>query len=82
MAELCKKCFLEFWRPYMEEFGDLEDEIVMSDNYDICEGCGDFGPYVHHIGKDISREEYDKTIERIADDLIRIEQEKMNGLFN
>lgn len=45
MAELCRKCFIETWRPNAY---DLE-HIVMSEENDFCEGCVDCVPYVDHI---------------------------------
>jgi hypothetical protein len=45
MAELCKKCFIEIWRPSQEEI----DHIVMSKDNDMCESCMNWGPYVDYI---------------------------------
>lgn len=48
MAELCRKCFIEIWRPSQYDI----DHIVMSKDNDMCEGCMDWGLYVDHIGTD------------------------------
>ena len=68
MAELCRKCFIEIWHPTQEEI----DNIVMSEDNDMCEGCMEWGSYVHHLGKDISCEEYDKFMSRVADEFIKL----------
>lgn len=46
MAELCRKCFIEIWKPSQDDI----DNIVMSEDNDICECCMECGPYVDHIG--------------------------------
>ena len=38
MAELCRKCFIEIWRPSQYDI----DHIVMSKDNDMCEGCMDW----------------------------------------
>jgi len=48
MAELCKKCFIDFFHPSQYDI----DHIVMSKDNDFCEGCMNCGPYVDHIGTD------------------------------
>lgn len=48
MAELCKKCFIEFFHPSQYDI----DHIVMSKDNDFCESCMNCGPYVDHIGTD------------------------------
>lgn len=57
MAELCIKCFLEFWGPYMKAHGDTEDDIVLSEDATVCEGCWKRVPYVlgvaTHIKEDL-----------------------------
>lgn len=45
MAELCRKCFIEIWRPSKYDI----DHIVMSENNDTCECCMGWGPYVDYI---------------------------------
>lgn len=70
MAELCKKCFLECWHPL--DAAGIEKDIVLSEECEICEGCGDCVPYVHHIGNDISCEEYDELMNRVADEFAKI----------
>lgn len=45
MAELCRECFIRTWHPSQEDI----DNIVMSDDFDMCEGCCSWGPYVDHI---------------------------------
>lgn len=67
MAELCKKCFIETWHPYYDDISLLEEDIVMSEHSELCEGCGKVLPYVHHIGKELTCEEYDEAMNRIAD---------------
>lgn len=56
MAELCRECFIRVWHPSQEDI----DNIVMSDDNEFCEGCMKCGPYVHHIGKLLTCEEYDE----------------------
>ena len=52
MAEFCKKCFLEHvYTPQDNE------EIVLTDYDDLCEGCGTVGPVVDHIEHHIKKEE-------------------------
>lgn len=72
MAELCKKCFIEAFHPYIEDISTIEEDIVMSEECEICEGCGDCVPYVHHLGKDISCKEYDEIMNRIADEFVKL----------
>lgn len=48
MAEFCRKCFIDTWKPNKYDI----DHIIMSEDWDICEGCGNIGPYVDHIGLD------------------------------
>lgn len=71
MAELCKKCFLETWHTYFDDVCAIEEDIVLSENNEICEGCGAYVPYVHHLGKDISCAEYDTIMGRLVDELIK-----------
>ena len=59
MAELCRKCFIETWAPSKYDV----EHIVMSDDWDICEGCGNIGPYVDHIGSD--EEVYSENYKRM-----------------
>lgn len=56
MAELCRKCFIEIWRPSQYDI----DHIVMSKDNDMCEGCMNWGPYVDYIGTDeeVNKNEY------------------------
>lgn len=68
MAELCKECFLETWFPYAEDIRSIEEDIVMGECEALCECCGKYAPYVHHLGKDISCKEYDELMNRIADE--------------
>lgn len=75
MAELCRECFLKTWHPYVEDISSFEEDIVMSEDNEVCEGCGRFLPYVHHLGKDISCEEYDELAKRIIDEFIKITEE-------
>lgn len=69
MAELCRECFFKVWHPYIDNAtkSKLEEDIVMSEDNEVCESCGNCVPYVHHIGKDITCAEYDESISRIAD---------------
>ena len=64
MAELCKKCFLETWYPYIDDISLVEEDIVMSEDNTICEGCGEYVPYVHHVGKGLTCAEYDEAMDR------------------
>lgn len=43
MAEFCKECFLN----------KENEQIVMSEDDDLCEGCGEFKPVVVKIKKGI-----------------------------
>ena len=45
MAELCRKCFIETWRPNAYDI----EHIVMSKDNKFCEGCMDCVPYVDYI---------------------------------
>lgn len=56
MAELCRECFIRVWHPSQEDI----DNIVMSDDNELCEGCMKCDNYVHHIGKGLTCEEYDE----------------------
>ncbi len=67
MAELCRKCFIETWSQYYDDISLLEEDIVMSEDSELCEGCGEFLPYVHHLGRELTCEEYDEAMNRIAD---------------
>lgn len=37
MAEFCRECFLK-----LEEDNRLEDQIILSDSLEFCEGCGEW----------------------------------------
>lgn len=45
MAEFCKDCFIEHLHPTASEIC----RIVMSEEEDYCEGCGQFKPFVLYI---------------------------------
>lgn len=45
MAEFCRKCFIESFYPSKYEI----DHIVMSEECDLCEGCGRYVPVVVYI---------------------------------
>lgn len=45
MAEFCRECFIETFRPSASEIS----RIVMTKEYDLCEGCGAWKPVVSHI---------------------------------
>lgn len=45
MAELCRECFIDTWRPNAYDI----EHIVMSKDNDFCDGCLDCVPYVDHI---------------------------------
>lgn len=47
MAELCRSCFIETWRPNAYDIY----HIVMSDTNEFCEGCMECVPYVDHIDR-------------------------------
>ena len=49
MAELCRKCFIEQFKPSQEEI----NRIVMSKEKDVCEGCGKFVRFVWCIGDEM-----------------------------
>ena len=69
MAELCRECFIKTWHSYVGDAmkQELEEDIVMSEECEVCEGCGNCVPYVHHLGKDLTCAEYDEAMNRIAD---------------
>jgi hypothetical protein len=43
MTEFCKECFLKF--DNIQE----NEQIIMSEDDDLCEGCGEFKPVVIKI---------------------------------
>jgi len=45
MAEFCKECFLRINKNYKEE------QLVLSEDDDLCEVCGKFKPVVIEIKK-------------------------------
>ena len=46
MAEFCKQCFINIEPEYVKN-----KEIVVSEDDDFCEGCGEFKPVVIEIRK-------------------------------
>lgn len=45
MAEFCKKCFIE-----KLTFGEIkEEQIIESNDYDLCEGCGEIKHIVLYV---------------------------------
>lgn len=42
MAELCAGCFIDYLLPPLSDVAG----IVLSDEYDLCEGCGEWKPFV------------------------------------
>lgn len=46
MAEFCKNCFLELFGPVEED-----EEIILSEEPWLCEGCGKWVPVVDKIEK-------------------------------
>ena len=45
MAEFCRECFYRM-------IGNRDDRLVMSEESDLCEGCGEIKPvvlYVYHV---------------------------------
>ena len=48
MAEFCRECFIETFRPSQEEI----NRIVMTKECDLCEGCGRWKPVVSYIRKE------------------------------
>lgn len=44
MAEFCKECFLEL---FPDDYSD--EQLVVSEDLDICEGCADFKQVVIKI---------------------------------
>lgn len=67
MKKFCKQCCLDLWKDYAEDLSLIEDDIVMGNDDVVCDGCGRVGPYVHHLGKDISCEEYDNVLNRVTE---------------
>lgn len=49
MAEFCRKCFIETFRPTREE----EQNIIMSAESDLCEGCGEVKPFVLYVTEEV-----------------------------
>ena len=49
MAEFCRKCFIETFRPSKEE----EQKIIMSEESDLCEGCGEVKPFVLYVAEKV-----------------------------
>lgn len=49
MAEFCKACFISCLHPSRDEI----DHIVMSEDVDLCEGCGKVLPVVAYIDMDV-----------------------------
>lgn len=45
MAELCLNCFIDTWKPNAYDSAN----IVMSNDYEFCEGCMNCTTYVDHI---------------------------------
>lgn len=45
MAEFCRDCFIKFLCPTPPDI----DRIVMTDDDDFCEGCGEYKPVVEYI---------------------------------
>lgn len=45
MAEFCRDCFIETFRPPADEVS----RIVMTKESDLCEGCGAWKPVVSYI---------------------------------
>lgn len=44
MAEFCRKCYIEICG------GSEDDPLVMSDELDLCEGCGEWKQVVVRVG--------------------------------
>lgn len=45
MAELCRECFIKLMAPDKYD----REHIIMSMDKCICDGCGEYKPYVDHI---------------------------------
>lgn len=45
MAEICKECYIA------EHGGADADRLIMSDDLDLCEWCGEYRPVVVKIGR-------------------------------
>ena len=45
MAEFCKECFIKHLKPTKEE----EEHIILSEEVDFCEGCGNYDYVVEGI---------------------------------
>ena len=50
MAEFCKECF----KRVLGKIGD-DEELQMSSDLDLCEGCGKMKPVVERISKKVSK---------------------------
>lgn len=48
MAEFCKRCFIDTWRPNKYD----SKHIVLTADNDFCESCGKIGPVVEYIDMD------------------------------
>lgn len=49
MAEFCKTCFVSSLQPSQDEI----DHIVMSEEEELCEGCGKVLPVVDYVDLDV-----------------------------
>lgn len=45
MAEFCKECFIDLLCPSEDEI----NRIILSDDEDLCEGCGQYKKVVSYI---------------------------------
>ena len=48
MAEFCKECFIRNFHPTEKEIKG----IVLSEDNDYCEGCGEIKPVVEYLTND------------------------------
>lgn len=62
MAEFCKRCFKERIAPY-----ELVENLVLSDDVDFCEGCGEFKQIVVCIKKITPNKKCKKCIHMYAE---------------
>ncbi len=47
MAEFCKECYDKYFKKYHNE----GDQIITSEDDDLCEGCCEFKPVVIQVKK-------------------------------
>lgn len=78
MAELCRECFIKTWHPSQEDI----DNIVMSEDFDMCESCCNWCTYVDHIApsKEAHAYIYGKRINNAKENVLT--NEELEECFN